>query len=92
MITSPTAGDVREFLTHFLAEQSMLDGQEHEGALPDDFDLLLSGALDSLGLVELTVSLSEFANRELDFDLLEPEQMTIVGPLCAFVAEEAAKA
>jgi acyl carrier protein len=89
MITSPTAGDVHEFLKRFVAEQSLL---EDEFELTDDFDLLLSGVLDSLGLVELTVSLSEFANRELDFDLLEPEQMTIVGPLCAFVAEEAAKA
>lgn len=92
MITSPTKSDVREFLMRFLAAEVELDGRELPADLPDDFDLLLSGLLDSLGLVELTVVLSEYAGIELDFDLLEPEEMTIVGPLCEFVAAEAAKA
>jgi acyl carrier protein len=92
MITSPTKGDVREFLVRFLGEQLELQGRALPADLPDDFDLLLSGLLDSLGLVELMVSLSDYSDCELDFDLLEAEQMTIVGPLCAFVASEAEKA
>src|SRR5437762_982190 len=50
----------------------------------DSCDLLLSGVIDSLGLVELMTALQERCGREIDFDALDPEQMTKVGPLCDF--------
>jgi acyl carrier protein len=47
--------------------------------------------VDSLGLLELMTALQEHCGREIDFDALDPEQMTVVGPLCNFVAGEMAK-
>lgn len=84
--------DVRTFLLTTLDEQLRMDGRELPADITDDYDLLLSGLLDSLDLLELTVALGDFAGREIDFEALDPEQMTVVGPLCDFVASEVAKA
>jgi acyl carrier protein len=54
--------------------------------------LLLSGFVDSLGLLELMTALQDQFGREIDFDELDAEQMTIVGPLKKFVAAQLAKA
>ena len=51
---------------------------------------LLSGLVDSLGVLELVGSLSEFCGFELDLDDLDPDDLTIVGPLCDYVTAQAA--
>lgn len=58
--------------------------------LHDDCDLLLSGLIDSLGLLELTAALEDYCGFGLGFDALDPEQMTIIGPLCDFVVAQTA--
>ena len=57
--------------------------------LPDDFDLLLSGVIDSFGILEMISTLEEEFHIELDLDTLDAEEMTIVGPLSRFVASNA---
>jgi acyl carrier protein len=66
-------------------------GREVPADLSDDCDLLLSGYVDSLGLLELMTAIQDHFGREIDFDELDAEQMTIVGPLKRFVAEKLAK-
>lgn len=87
-MSSITCNEVRGFLETFVAGKLQAQGRP----LPDDFsdssDLLLSGLVDSLGILELVSALSEFAGQEIDFEGLDPEQMTIVGPLCEFVASQ----
>jgi acyl carrier protein len=87
-----TREEVRAHLMTQLEELLALDGRPMPTDITDDYDLLLSGLLDSLDLLELTVALGDFAGREIDFEALDPEQMTVVGPLCDFVAAEVAKA
>ncbi len=84
--------DVRAYLMAQLEQLVRLDGRELPTDITDDYDLLLSGLLDSLDLLELTVALGDFAGREIDFDALDPDEMTVVGPLCDFVASEVARA
>ena len=83
-----TSSEVRLFLTDYLERKLAADGRAGFGELQEDCDLLLSGMIDSIGLLELVSALQNFAGREIDFEVLEPEQMTIVGPLCKFVAEQ----
>jgi acyl carrier protein len=83
---------VRAYLMTQLEQLVRLDGRELPADITDDYDLLLSGLLDSLDLLELTVALGDFAGREIDFDALDPDEMTVVGPLCDFVASEVARA
>lgn len=49
--------------------------------IPDDFDLLLEGIIDSLGIMELVTALETHFGRTIDFEELDAEQMTILGPL-----------
>jgi len=54
--------------------------------VPDTFDLLSEGIVDSLGLMELITALGEKVGFEIDFDGLDAEELTIVGPLARYVA------
>jgi len=81
---------VREFVVQHLTVSLANDGRVLPQMLPDDFDLLLSGVVDSLGLLDLTVALSEFVGQELDFDAMDPDDLTVVGPLCRYVADQVA--
>jgi acyl carrier protein len=83
-----TPAEVRFFLKDYLEQKLAADGRVTFGELPDDCDLLLSGMIDSIGLLELVSALQQFAGRDIDFEVLDPEQMTIVGPLCHFVSQQ----
>jgi acyl carrier protein len=87
-----TPRDVQVFLTEYLARKLQSNGRVSVEELPEDCDLLLTGMIDSIGFLELVAALEKFANREIDFEMLDPEEMTIVGPLCKFVAEQAGSA
>ncbi|MGH8013538.1 MAG: acyl carrier protein [Candidatus Binataceae bacterium] len=82
---------LRIFICEYLAESLAAKGRDHPEQLSDDCDLLLSGIIDSLGLLDLITAFEDYCGRELDFDAMDPEQMTIVGPLCDFVAAQMAK-
>ena len=85
-----TKAEVRGVLVNHIGTQLLAQGRDISSEqLDDDSDLLLSGLIDSLGLLELTAALDEYCGFELDYDTLEPEQMTIVGPLCDFVVAQA---
>jgi len=86
-----TPMDVRMFLKDFLNRKFEANGRGTCEDLPEDCDLLLSGMIDSMGLLDLVASIQEFTGREIDFELLEPEEMTVVGPLCRFVSEQVNK-
>ncbi|MCC8961995.1 acyl carrier protein [Bradyrhizobium sp. Pear76] len=87
-MNGPTTDDVRAFFGAFLNRMLEDRGQHPLRDLPDDYDLLLSGALDSLAFVEMMMSAGEHFDREIDFENLDPEQMTLIGPLCRFVSAQ----
>jgi acyl carrier protein len=61
-------------------------------AAGDDFDLRASGAIDSLGFVELVVMLEETFGVELELEELDPETLTVLGPLSEHVGARVAAA
>lgn len=83
-----TETDVRTFLKDYLDRRFEANGRAACEDLPDDCDLLLSGMIDSIGLLQLVAALQEFVGRDIDFEILEPEEMTVVGPLCKFVSDQ----
>ena len=60
--------------------------------VPDDFDLRVQGIIDSLGFLELVSALSDELGIELDFEDMEPDDLTTVGPLSRFVAAQVSAA
>jgi acyl carrier protein len=57
-------------------------------AAGDDLDLRASGAIDSLGFVELVVMLEETFGVELELEDIDPESLTVLGPLSAHVGAQ----
>jgi acyl carrier protein len=55
--------------------------------VPDSFDFLLSGVIDSFGILEMISSIEDEFGIRLDLAALDAEQITILGPLSKYVAE-----
>ena len=54
--------------------------------VPDDFDLLTEGVIDSLGIVQMIAALDAHFGVAIDLEELDPEQLTVIDPLCRYVA------
>lgn len=89
-MTAYTKDEVREFLLDFLASKLKERGSQLPENVPDDCNLLLAGYLDSLGFVELMTAAQERFAREIDFDKLDPDSMTIFGSLSDFISQQLA--
>ncbi|HJV35310.1 acyl carrier protein [Geomonas sp.] len=76
---------VREFLLDFVDERLSVRGYS-AAEVNDEFDLLVSGVIDSLAFLEMTVALQERFEVEFDFEEIDPVQLSIVGPLCHYVS------
>jgi hypothetical protein len=87
-VNSPTPDDIRLFVEAFLNRKLRERAQAPLSSLPDDYDLLLSGLLDSLAFVEMIAATGEYFEGEVDFESIDPEKLTIIGPLCVFVSEQ----
>jgi acyl carrier protein len=87
-----TPGAVRTFLANYLSEKLKNQGRDLPSDFSDESDLLLLGLVDSLDLLELMSALGEYSGREIDFEDLDPEQMTVVGSLCSYISEQSTKA
>jgi acyl carrier protein len=83
-----TVKDVRMFLESYLTEKLREQGRDMPVDLPDDCDLLLSGIIDSVGLLELIGAVQKFCDREIDFEGLDAESMTVLGPLCRYISAQ----
>ena len=80
-----TSDDIKTFIISYLADSLGESGRALETDLAEDYDLLLEGAVDSLGMLTLTAEVEKHFDYEIDFEEIDPEEMTIVGPLCDFI-------
>ena len=85
-----TSESVRAFVLENLAP-ALAEARIDPASVGDDFDLLTSGLIDSLGILELIMDVNERFGIDIDFEELDPENLTILGPFSEFVAAEAAQ-
>ena len=83
-----TEADIRQFLLEKYREPIEALGIS-SADLPDNFDLLLRGVIDSFGILEMISALGEEFWMQLDLATLEAEQITVLGPLSRYVAANA---
>jgi acyl carrier protein len=81
-----TAANVRQFLLAKYREPIQALGLVPEN-LADDFDFLLNGVIDSFGILEMISAIEDEFQIVLDLEALDAEQITIIGPLSCYVAE-----
>jgi acyl carrier protein len=79
-----TAEAVRDFILEHVDEQLAANGLTPSD-VPPSFDLLLEGVIDSFGVVELVLMLEERFGVQFDFDELEADDLTRIGPLAEYV-------
>lgn len=85
---SPSLEEIRALILT-VAEPVIADrGSTIEGA-DDDLDLRASGMIDSLGFIELVAAIEDELGIELDFEDLDPDQITVLGPLTRYVRAQA---
>jgi acyl carrier protein len=80
-----TPDNVRQFLLAKYSQpiQSMgLDPAD----VPDSFDFLLSGIIDSFGVLEMITLIEDEFRIQLDMANIDAEQITILGPLSYYIA------
>jgi len=83
-----TPDQVRQFLLERYS-QSIKEMGMDPAQLSDNFDFLLSGVIDSFGILEMVSSIEDEFRIQLDMATLDAEQITILGPLSEYVAENA---
>lgn len=71
--------------------QSITDLGLDRTALSDDFDLLTSGVIDSLGIVELIGEIEQQLGLVLDLSELDPENLTRLGPLSRYIEAQSSQ-
>ncbi|MDD4857278.1 MAG: acyl carrier protein [Candidatus Krumholzibacteria bacterium] len=81
------AEDVKKFVFSYL-EDSFRDINVAEETIADDFDLMKMGIIDSMGLIELTSAIENHFNIELDFETMDANYITVMGPLCRYIEEQ----
>jgi acyl carrier protein len=81
-------GKVRQFLLTRYSETIKGMGLNPVD-VQDSFDFLLSGVIDSFGILEMISSIEDEFRIRLDLAELDAEKITILGPLSLYVAENA---
>ena len=69
-------------------EQSMIELGLEPSSITDDFDLLTSGVIDSLGIIELIGAIEQQLGFARDQSELDPENLTILGPLSRYIESQ----
>lgn len=87
-IKDVTPDTVREFLLTRYYEP-IIAMQLSLTEIPDDFDLLLNGVIDSFGILEMISAIEDEFQVQLDLALLDAEDITKIGPLARYIAESA---
>ncbi len=83
-----TADTVRKFLLERYGGQFKEMGLDPAN-VPDTFDFLLEGLIDSFGMLEMVSAMEKEFGLELDMTNLDADQMTVLGPLAHYVAQQA---
>jgi acyl carrier protein len=84
-----TAAAVRDLILERVDEQLAARGLT-PSEVPDSFDLLLEGLIDSFGVVEIILMLEQRYTIEFDFDELPADDLTKIGELAAYVERKSA--
>ena len=80
------ADEIRRFVVAQLVDPILAKGLDPE-TLPDNFDFLTEGIIDSLGFVELIVALEKYFDIRVNLTELDPQHLTILGPFCRHIEQ-----
>jgi acyl carrier protein len=56
--------------------------------IPDNYDLLTEGVIDSMGILQVITEVEARLGITVDFEDLDPENLTVIGPFCRHIAKK----
>jgi acyl carrier protein len=62
-----------------------------DDSMTDEFDLRSEGVVDSLGFLQLIAEMEQRLGCPIDFSDMDPDQLTRVGPLSAYIAQRCSR-
>jgi acyl carrier protein len=83
-MSAVSAGDIRDYILGRYSEALAAGGWSAE-RVGDDFDLLTEGVIDSFGILELVSGMEEHFGIEIDYEAIDPQDLTVIGPLSKFI-------
>jgi acyl carrier protein len=83
-----TAEDVRSYLLEYFSSMIAANGLD-PAAIGDDFDFLRAGMIDSLGVLEMISAVEQHFKIAVDFERMDPAELTMLGKFSFFVAQNA---
>lgn len=86
---SQTAAELRTIILSHVESELHARGLTAD-SVPDDYDLLAEGVIDSFGFLELIVVLEASVGSDLDLAQLDPADLTVVGRLASFASAASA--
>jgi len=87
-VSEVSIAEVRSFLLHHINDQVLAAGLSPQD-LPDNFDLLATGTIDSMGLIELLGALEDRFGVTADLGELDTEDIGLIGPFCEHISKRA---
>ncbi len=87
-MSTVSAGEVRRFIVTHLSD-AMRENGVSEQEITDDLDLMKRGIIDSIGLIQLVAAIEEHYGIEIDFEQMDADNLTILGPLSTYIEERA---
>lgn len=82
-----SADQIRTFILDRLRDELETKGLSPSG-VPDDYDLFTAGMIDSMGIIELIAAMEVRFDARLDFEDLDAESLTIIGPLSRYIEKK----
>ena len=82
-----TAQEIRDFILTRL-EKPLAALNLTPEMVPDDFDLFTEGIIDSFGLLELAAAVENELGLSVDFEELDTDSLTVIGPLSRYIEEK----
>ena len=79
------SGQVRSAILAMFKDSLRANGLEPSD-VPDGYDLLTQGIIDSLGMVAMVSMVEDLAGCEIDFEQLDFEDITVIEKFCDYVA------
>ncbi len=87
-MTLYTSRDFQEFLVGFYKDR-ILNLELDPAAIQPDFDFLEHGVIDSLGVLEMITAIEKNFGITVDLEGLDAADLTVLGPLCDYIAKTA---
>ena len=86
-----SAESIRKFILQHFGEKLADEGLS-SADVQDDFDLLDTGLTDSLGIIDMITEIEVEFDLEIDYEDLDPDDMTVIGALSRFIESQSKSA